>query len=417
MFIRQGKKVFKYKTPNSSQVNFSFWHPFGGDTKKSDNSNIMIKVLNDNAPNFLKNLLRPDIADHLKIQKQTLELVNNPEDFEKKLKQARENLAAWAKDKKPAPNCIQVVKGDWGDVTLQMTSEYGMEYAALNMANAHFVGGGTFSGGSAQEEDMWLRTTCPHWILEDPNASYIDEKVHAYIYTEEKSKLINAKLMMNEKELEQLSKACGKTITSAYKIHMDTAEPEICFKGRKIIVEVKLGSDNGTTTQEVELNSDDGSYVDLPPNQIFPFHELRSAAVDLSQGFVVDEITNKKIFVKDEEFSEWFEKETLRRIEAQLDTALLNGIRNLVLGAFGCGEFKNNPEVVAKLYKEAIEKRADQFDHIVFAIYNSGRNARKNFAPFYKALHGIKLGAEAKVELEEKNENRPSFGMGNRNNE
>lgn len=40
----------------------------------------------------------------------------------------------------------------------------------------------------------------------------------------------------------------------------------------------------------------------------------------------------------------------------------------LVLGAWGCGAFRNPPEEVAALFKEAIDKYGGHFKHIVFAI-------------------------------------------------
>ena len=41
----------------------------------------------------------------------------------------------------------------------------------------------------------------------------------------------------------------------------------------------------------------------------------------------------------------------------------------LVLGAFGCGAFMNNPEVVAKAYKVAIQEFPKVYDRIEFAIF------------------------------------------------
>ncbi len=41
----------------------------------------------------------------------------------------------------------------------------------------------------------------------------------------------------------------------------------------------------------------------------------------------------------------------------------------LVLGAFGCGTFKNDPEVVARAYKTALNEFPKQFKRIEFAVY------------------------------------------------
>ena len=55
----------------------------------------------------------------------------------------------------------------------------------------------------------------------------------------------------------------------------------------------------------------------------------------------------------------------------------------LVLGAFGCGAFQNDPEVVAKAYKTAIAEFPKVFDSVEFAVYCSPGNER-NYEAFKK---------------------------------
>ncbi|EFC39665.1 predicted protein [Naegleria gruberi] len=74
-------------------------------------------------------------------------------------------------------------------------------------------------------------------------------------------------------------------------------------------------------------------------------------------------------------------------IEAIFKVAILNGVRNLVLSAFGCGAFKNNPNQMAKAFKTQLEKYEGYFDRIYFAIiedHNSkkGHNPDGNIEPF-----------------------------------
>ena len=61
------------------------------------------------------------------------------------------------------------------------------------------------------------------------------------------------------------------------------------------------------------------------------------------------------------------------RIQNIFEAALDNGVDTLILGAFGCGAFKNPPDVVAAAFHETIEENSydDLFDYIVFAIKNT----------------------------------------------
>ena len=59
----------------------------------------------------------------------------------------------------------------------------------------------------------------------------------------------------------------------------------------------------------------------------------------------------------------------------------------LVLGAFGCGAFRNNPYVVAQAYQEILEENAfrNRFQHIEFAVYHTPRET-ENFTAFQKVF-------------------------------
>ena len=71
-----------------------------------------------------------------------------------------------------------------------------------------------------------------------------------------------------------------------------------------------------------------------------------------------------------------------RRIERALAIAALHGHTRLVLGAWGCGVFGNDPELVADLFKEELSLRFDGvFDEVVFAVYDRTPD-RRNIAPF-----------------------------------
>lgn len=59
----------------------------------------------------------------------------------------------------------------------------------------------------------------------------------------------------------------------------------------------------------------------------------------------------------------------VRRAMHILTCAAAMGADTLVLGAFGCGAFRNEPEVVARAYKTALEEFPKVFRKIEFAVY------------------------------------------------
>lgn len=61
----------------------------------------------------------------------------------------------------------------------------------------------------------------------------------------------------------------------------------------------------------------------------------------------------------------------IKRAIHMLTCAAAMGADTLVLGAFGCGAFQNNPEVVARAYKIALQEFPKVFKKIEFAVYCS----------------------------------------------
>lgn len=73
-----------------------------------------------------------------------------------------------------------------------------------------------------------------------------------------------------------------------------------------------------------------------------------------------------------------------RRGQQILSAAVANGAQVIILGAFGCGAFKNNPAVVAQAYANILPEYLHYFRTIEFAVYcrpHSPQNfdAFKNF--------------------------------------
>lgn len=71
------------------------------------------------------------------------------------------------------------------------------------------------------------------------------------------------------------------------------------------------------------------------------------------------------------------------RIERLLKIAAAHGFRSLVLGAWGCGAFGNDAEIVARHFHTALEARASMFDEVVFAVVDWSPE-RRFLGPFCK---------------------------------
>lgn len=69
-----------------------------------------------------------------------------------------------------------------------------------------------------------------------------------------------------------------------------------------------------------------------------------------------------------------------RRINKVLAIAEKHGYSNIVLGAWGCGVFQNDPKDIASYFYEVINsKYSKTFEQIVFAIYAKDERFRKPF--------------------------------------
>lgn len=76
----------------------------------------------------------------------------------------------------------------------------------------------------------------------------------------------------------------------------------------------------------------------------------------------------------------------LHRIRVMLRVAQAHGCRTLILGAWGCGAFRNPPDLVAGAFRTALidEQMQAYFDDVVFAVYCRSRD--RNFSAFAEAF-------------------------------
>ena len=71
----------------------------------------------------------------------------------------------------------------------------------------------------------------------------------------------------------------------------------------------------------------------------------------------------------------------LSRAQHILNVAAGQGVDILILGAFGCGAFRNDPNVVARAYADALKEYAQYFDVVEFAVYCTPFD-QKNYKAF-----------------------------------
>lgn len=129
-----------------------------------------------------------------------------------------------------------------------------------------------------------------------------------------------------------------------------------------------LHNDNIIYTPKV-IGFKDDDYHQLEENEFFFVDVITCAAPNLrdvpNNGWCNVGESNTPVKIDDETLY----KIHLERARKILNVAAENKIKNLVLGAFGCGAFRNKPEVVAKVYKDILKEFDGVFENIEFAIY------------------------------------------------
>ena len=64
--------------------------------------------------------------------------------------------------------------------------------------------------------------------------------------------------------------------------------------------------------------------------------------------------------------------------------------KRLILGALGCGAYKNPQREIIKLFQQAIEKYKYSLETIVFAIYDPVVSSGSNYTLFLDAFNSKK---------------------------
>ena len=192
----------------------------------------------------------------------------------------------------------------------------GSKIAVMNFANAFHAGGGVTKGSSAQEECL-CRTSTLYPLLYRRSLRDTFYKHHHTLNTSKASDaLIYTEGVIICKTDEDLPKRMPRQEWVSVDV-ITVAAPDLRTKSN--IHAAIIG--NGTYMNDAEL---------------FGYHVKRAIHI--------------------------------------MTCAAAKGADTLVLGAFGCGAFQNNPEVVARAYKVALDEFPNVFRRIEFAVYCSPRD-------------------------------------------
>lgn len=210
--------------------------------------------------------------------------------------------------------------------SLEAAKKYSYErVCVLNFASAIHVGGGVKTGAGAQEECL-CRCSTLYFAISDPETK---RKFHDTHYKDIKIGKINS--IYND----DCIYSPGITVFKS-----DTALPKL-----------------------------------MPENEWYNVDVITCAAPNLNSRY-------DNIIISDKNLKE-LHKRRARRI---LDIAVSEGEDVIILGAFGCGAFKNPPAVVAEAYREVIQDYLFDFKTIEFAVYCPPQRGSINYQVFKKTF-------------------------------
>ncbi len=204
--------------------------------------------------------------------------------------------------------------------TFQAAEKYKDEkVCVLNFASARHAGGGVKTGASAQEECLCRCSTLYFAISEKNTLKNFHQKHNSMI--------MNGQMNLNYND--------------------------DCIFSPEIIV----------------FKSDDGAYKYLPEDKQYKVDVITCAAPNLNRLYT--SITESEL--RD------IHKSRARRI---LDIAKSENEEVLVLGAFGCGAFRNPPEIVAQVWAEVLQDYLYDFKTVEFAVMSKPSRPSNNFIAF-----------------------------------
>lgn len=200
----------------------------------------------------------------------------------------------------------------------------GKRTAVLNFASATNPGGGVEKGASAQEECLCRVSTLYPCL--------VDQKMRASFYTPHRK---NGNALHND-----------DIIYTPNVLVIKDDDHNLLSEPFSVDI-ISCAAPNLRERPSNQYNTGDTIKVQISDNELLALHEKRA----------------RKIF----------------------SSAIANGVEILILGAFGCGAFQNNPHIVAQAYKNVLPDFAHYFHTIEFAIFFNATNI-ENYQVFLSII-------------------------------
>ena len=217
----------------------------------------------------------------------------------------------------------------------------GKRTAVLNFASATNPGGGVEKGASAQEECLCRVSTLYPCLA--------DQKMRASFYTPHRK---NGNALHND-----------DIIYTPNVLVIKDDDHNLLSEPFSVDI-ISCAAPNLRERPSNQYNTGDTIKVQISDNELLALHEKRA----------------RKIF----------------------SSAIANGVEILILGAFGCGAFQNDPHIVAQAYKNVLPDFAHYFHTIEFAIYCRPADSINYDAFSWEILMKHCINAEKVVPLQKK---------------
>lgn len=283
--------------------------------------------------------MNDDREKRIEIFEDTMRLCKGNAKLAEAIKASRASTKFYAADEYPEKKTADI-RGTEVNVTAERTlaaakrlseKHGGKRIAVLNFASATNPGGGVAKGSSAQEEALCRCSTLYPCLNTN--------ELHGQFYSMHKA-LRDARY----------TDACIYT-PGIISIKSDTAFPRAVPESEWFSVDViTCAAPNLREKPYNAMNPGRGSPVKVTPAELSELHIKRGTHI--------------------------------------LDIAAENGAAIVVLGAFGCGAFRNDPNIVARAYREILPSYKGVFDEIAFAVYCSPKDTG-NYDTFKRILANL----------------------------